>query len=239
MVLTEKIPPLEAAKKVVQKYYPQCHCALLAGSVVRGEATATSDLDIIVFDTQVKDSYRESFIDFGWPIEAFVHNLTSYKTFFKGDVERVRPSLPRMIFEGQVIKNSEMIASIKEEARQILENGPAEWSAQTIDMKRYFLTDTLDDFIGSTNRGEAIFIANTIGELASEFILRTNKRWIGTSKWTIRALKQFDEQLAKDFVEAFELFYRENQKDGIVQLVDRLLAPFGGRLFEGFAVGKK
>lgn len=238
MVETEQIPPVEAAKKIVEKYYPQCHGALLAGSVVRGEDTPTSDLDLIVFDAQVTDSYRESFIDYGWPIEAFVHNLASYKKFFKSDVERARPSLPQMIVEGHIIKGGEMVESIKAEARIILETGPAEWSAQTIEMKRYFLTDTLDDFIGCTNRGEGIFIANTIGELASEFILRVNKQWIGTSKWTVRALKQFDAQLAEDFVEAFDRFYRKDQKEGIIQLIDRLLTPFGGRLFEGFSVGK-
>ncbi len=49
------------AKELVQKRSPECEAAFLAGSVVRGEATATSDLDIVVFDSSVTVSYRESF----------------------------------------------------------------------------------------------------------------------------------------------------------------------------------
>jgi predicted nucleotidyltransferase len=46
-----KLPPLEAAKKIIQSLYPKCDAALLTGSVVRGEHTSTSDLDIIIFDS--------------------------------------------------------------------------------------------------------------------------------------------------------------------------------------------
>jgi len=39
-----KIPPIKAAQKLINKRFPTCDAALLAGSVVRGEATETSDL---------------------------------------------------------------------------------------------------------------------------------------------------------------------------------------------------
>ena len=42
--------PIEAASKFIEDHFPKCNAALLAGSVIRGEATETSDLDIIVFD---------------------------------------------------------------------------------------------------------------------------------------------------------------------------------------------
>ena len=234
----KRIHPFEAAKQIVQKYYPNCDGAVLAGSVVRGEATNTSDLDLVVFDSSLKNCYRESFIDFGWPVEVFVNNLSSYKGFFASDAERARPSLPRMVSEGIIIKDKGIVEGIKEEAKAILEKGPEQWSAETIKIKRYFLTDTLDDFIGCTNRAEELFIANTLGDLLSEFVLRVNGYWIGTSKWIIRALKQYDEQFTQDFVEAFDLFYREGKKEFIIKLVDRVLEPFGGRLFEGFQLGK-
>lgn len=31
--------PIEAAQKFIEKYFPSCNGALLAGSIVRGEAT--------------------------------------------------------------------------------------------------------------------------------------------------------------------------------------------------------
>lgn len=181
--------PVEGAQKFVHKYFPNCNGALLAGSVVRGEATETSDLDIVIFDETFPSSYRETFIEFEWPIEVFVHNGSSYKSFFEIDRERAQPSLPRMVSEGIILRDDGIIEAIKKEAEELLKEGPEKWTEKTIQIKRYFLTDTLDDFIGSSNRAEGIFIANTLAELTSEFVLRTNQRWIGTSKWIVRSLK--------------------------------------------------
>jgi len=230
--------PLEAATLFVNKYYPNCDGALLAGSVVRGEATETSDLDIVIFEKNLRSSYRESLVDFGWPIEVFVHNLTSYKHFFERDAKRARPSLPRMVAEGVAIRDNGILEAIRSEAREILKKGPEEWSKETIKTERYFITDVLEDLIGCSNRAEELFIANQLAELVSEFVLRTNGQWIGTSKWTIRALKRYDAQFTEVFVDAFDSFYRTGDKSKIIKLVDQVLQPYGGRLFAGFSSGK-
>lgn len=234
----KKNNPYGAAQKFVEKYFPNCNGALLAGSVVRGEATETSDLDIVIFDETFPSSYRETFIEFEWPIEVFVHNGSSYKSFFDSDRERARPSLPRMVSEGIILKDDGIMEAIKKEAEELLKEGPEKWTEITIRIKRYFLTDTLDDFIGSSNRAEGIFIANTLAELTSEFVLRTNQRWIGTSKWIVRSLKAFDEDFANQFVEAFDTYYTIGDKSRVICLVEAAMEPHGGRLLEGFTLGK-
>lgn len=234
-----KIEPVVAAQKFIHKYFPACDGALLAGSVVRGEATETSDLDIVVFDQSLSTSYRESLIDFDWHIEVFVHNLNSYQAFFESDRKRARPSLPQMVSEGIVLKDTGIIDSIKMEAKKLLADGPQKWSDEMVQMKRYFITDALDDFIGCKDRAEEIFIANALAELSSEFVLRTNNRWIGASKWIIRSLRNYDPQFAERFVEAFDIFYQNGSKDRIIKLIDEILLPYGGRLFDGFSLGKK
>lgn len=227
-----------AAKRFVDEEFPHCQAALLAGSVIRGEETPTSDLDIIIFDNQIEEAYRESRIEYGWPIEVFVHSLTSYKDYFRSDAERARPSLPRMVAEGIVLKDSGILSTIKNEAAELLNNGPAYWSEQTLKTKRYMLTDALGDLIGTQNEAEALFIANTLAEAIHEFVLRTNGQWIGASKWIVRALKQYDEDFAERFVKAFDAFYKTGNREGIIKIADEVLAPFGGRLFEGYSVGK-
>lgn len=234
---TQSIPaPIEAAKRFIKDRFPFCDAALLAGSVVRGEATPTSDLDIVVFDCKVTSAYRESLRAFGWPVEVFVHNLQSYKLFFESDAKRARPSLPRMVSEGLILKNSEILPAIREEAAAIIENGPEMWTEKEIEMKRYFITDTLDDFIGSTKRAEELFIANALADLLHEFVLRTNKHWIGNSKWMIRELTRFDSKFAECFVQAFDTYYRTGEKRLIIKLAESILEPYGGRLFEGFSI---
>ncbi|MCI0184367.1 nucleotidyltransferase domain-containing protein [Sulfoacidibacillus ferrooxidans] len=233
-----RLNAIEAANQFIEFCFPSCQAALLAGSVVRGEATNTSDLDIVVFDDSISSAYRESLFEHGWAIEVFVHNLQSYSDFFESDCIRARPSLPRMVSEGLVLKDLGIIDAIKCEAKQLLENGPDRWSLDTIAMKRYMLSDALDDFVGSSKEDEDLFIANTLADAIHEFFLRTHGQWIGTSKWIVRALKQYDEVFANEFVNAFTAFYRAGNKSEVVKLTDKVLEPFGGRLFHGFSIGK-
>ncbi|MGN7410286.1 nucleotidyltransferase domain-containing protein [Sporosarcina sp. SAFN-010] len=239
MKKTEKLNHIEAAKNFINNNYPYCQGALLAGSVVRGQETATSDLDIVIFDDSIQTSFRESLIDYGWAIEVFVHNLTSYRNFFEMDYKIAKPSMQRMVFEGIVLKDEGIIASIKEEAKEILDKGPEKWSEEMIRTKRYFITDVLDDFIGCKNRAEEIFIANTLADQIQEFVLRTNGCWVGSSKWIIRSLKQYDEKFTEKFVQSFDEYYKTGEKRKVVCLCTMVLEPFGGRLFEGFSLGKK
>lgn len=183
--------------------------------------------------------YRESLIEFGWKIELFVHNLTSYRFFFERDCKEARPSMPQMVSEGKILRDTGVLTDIRKEAKALLEQGPEEWSKETMDMKRYFISDALDDLIGSQDRGEVLFIANKLGELVSEFILRSHRKWIGSSKWIVRSLAHHDKELTKEFVEAFDTFYKKNNREQIVCFIDNVLSPYSGRFFEGFSLGKK
>lgn len=231
-----KLSPFEAAGKFVEERFPDCDAALLAGSVTRGEATVTSDLDIVIFDQNLSTAYRQSLIAYGWPIEVFVHNLQSYRMFFESDINRARPSLPRMVAEGVVIKKSDFLPEIINEAKRMIKKGPVEWTEIEIRSKRYFITDTLDDFIGSNNKAEEIFIAGTLAEQLQEFVLRTNKHWVGRSKWVVRELNHYDPVFTDRFVEAFSQYYRKGNKKIVVEMADLVLEPFGGRLFDGYSV---
>lgn len=234
-----RMEPLEAAKRIIEKHYPTCSAAVLSGSVVRGEGTNTSDLDLVIFDESRPSSYRESFVDFEWPVEAFVHNFESYRQFFQSDCKSGTPSMPRMVFEGLILKGEERLEPIKREAQDLLEKGPEPLSNKEIETRRYFITDALDDFIGSSKRSEEIFIAGILAELIHQFVLLTNGRYIGKSKWIPRALMQFDPEFADEFTSVFDEFYRTGRKDKVVALADSILKPHGGRFFAGFSLGKK
>ncbi|PEC22241.1 nucleotidyltransferase domain-containing protein [Bacillus cereus] len=231
--------PIEAAQSIITSQFPNCDVALLGGSVVRGEATKTSDLDIIIIDQKLSGCYRASFYSNGWPVEVFVHNFETYKTFFKSDCERGRPSLPQLVSEGIVLKgNDEIIERLKREANDLLKQGPEKWNEETMKQKRYFITDTLDDFIGATKREEELFIANLLADLVHEYVLRVNGRWLGNSKWFIRVLRRYDEQYAEQFVMAFDHFYKTGEKNELIIFIEKTLEYYGGRVFEGFSISK-
>jgi predicted nucleotidyltransferase len=192
-----KKSPLETAREFVERRYPTCRAAFLAGSVVRGQATDTSDLDIVVIDDGAKGSYRESFLENGWMIESFIHTSKTYRNFFESDRKRGRPSLPRMCREGIILKDDGIAERIRHEAKALLENGPDPWTEEDIRLHRYFITDLLMDFEGSNCEMEDLFIAGAQANRLHDFLLRSNGRWIGEGKWIARALKEYDESVTK------------------------------------------
>ncbi len=229
---------IQLAKELIRTKSPECEAAFLAGSVVRGEATATSDLDIVVFDSSVPTSYRESFIYKDWPVEWYVHNLESYYAFYESDCARGRPSMPKMVSEGVILQDKGRAKALQKEAEVILRKGPDPWGEKTIRSKRYFLTDVLEDFIGANERGEELCCAAALADQVHEFILRTNNQWTGSSKWIVRALNSYNPNLAAEFVRVFDQYFVTREKEEVIAFVDQALQPYGGRLFEGFSLGK-
>ena len=53
--------PIAIATKIQQDHYPNADVIFLVGSVIRGEDTATSDLDLVVIFQKLSAAYRESF----------------------------------------------------------------------------------------------------------------------------------------------------------------------------------
>ncbi|MFP7253713.1 nucleotidyltransferase domain-containing protein [Terribacillus goriensis] len=229
--------PKDTAKRFIEINHPECAGALLAGSCARGEATQTSDLDIIILYAGENQAYRESLLFEGWPVEAFVYTGEAYLKFFASDADRGIPSMPRMVSEAIVLKESPAVTKMKSEANSIFSAGPSPWSKQKIDHNRYMITNLMDDFLDKEVGGEAYFLANAIINDLAIFTLRTRQHWIGSGKWMFRELKSMDAALANRFEQSLAAFYQQHDKQAIVELADDCLDPYGGRLFEGYYVG--
>ena len=227
-----RLSAIEAAGKFVEEQFPHCVAALLAGSAARGEETETSDLDIVIFTTDTP--YRESLIRYGWRIEAFVHTETSYLEWFESERRVGRATLANMIAGGIVIKDTGFIEAIKNKAEQWIAEGPPLLTEDFIRASRYFIYDLLDDFRDAKTDPEAIITVNTLSLQLGEFILRLNGQWIGRGKGLARQLFKFDVDLANQFFDALDAFYRHRATQPLIEFVDRIYAPLGGQLFDGF-----
>lgn len=75
--------PMEAAQSIITSQFSNCDVALLGGSVARGEATKTSDLDIVIFDQSLSSCYRESFYSNGGLLKYSYIILKRIKPFLK------------------------------------------------------------------------------------------------------------------------------------------------------------
>ncbi|WP_070121577.1 nucleotidyltransferase domain-containing protein [Bacillus marinisedimentorum] len=230
-----RFSPEAAALLFINRYFPECAAAFLAGSTVRGDHTSASDLDIVIIGAEEPVDRRRCFIKYEWPIEVFLYSKDSFQVFFDSDCMLGIPYLPRMCAEGIILKDMDGTArKIKVEAKQRLAEGPPPWTQSQTDNARYLITELLDDLEGSEDVAENLFTAGQLADILHEFILRTNRQWTGFGKWTIRSLRRFDEKTAAEFTEAFQHFYQSGKKEKLTSFTESIIEPWGGKLFEGY-----
>lgn len=231
-----RLQAMKAAKKFVDEKFPDCFTALLAGSAARGEDTSTSDLDIVIFDA-IRQCYRETFVLYGWKIESFVHNESSYIEQFDVDKQGGRPTLASMIANGFVLQDNGTAVGLKEQANRCIFDGPPPLSEDFIRASRYFIYDLVDDLKDSSRYDESLLTVNTISIQLADFILRLNGKWSGRGKGLARALTAFDVHLSERYFRALEMFYMTGEKQLIIDFVNDIYEPLGGQLFDGFRTG--
>ncbi|HEY0323484.1 MAG TPA: nucleotidyltransferase domain-containing protein [Pyrinomonadaceae bacterium] len=232
----ERINPVEAARRIWEERYAGARVLFLAGSVLRNEATPTSDLDIVVVYEHLPNAHRESFIFEGWPVEAFVNDPETMNYYFhESDGRQGRPVLAQMILEGQEIPApSKFSAELKRVAAEFIEAGPPRWSEQDFRTMRYQLTDAVDDIRYPRSTEELVASASELYRLVADFYLRSQNLWSANRKTIPGRLRQVNADFAERFTGAFESLFVRKQPKPLITLVEEMLKPFGGFLFDGF-----
>jgi hypothetical protein len=227
--------PIQTAATILRERYDGADSVLLAGSVTRGEETATSDLDLVVLYPALDRSFRESFRYAQWPVEAFVHDRETIEYYF---IEKDRASgvgsMMWMVHDGIPVPGpTPLNRRIKTRAKALIEAGPPGWTAAEIDYSRYTITGLLDDLAEPRNTGECRAIVASLYHLVGNHALRTRGLWGATSKTIPRRLSKADAALALRYDDAFAEAFR-GHAGPLVVLIDDVLASSGGRLFEGY-----
>ncbi|SFF79357.1 Nucleotidyltransferase domain-containing protein [Halobacillus alkaliphilus] len=219
------------ARAFIDSYFPDCQSAVLSGSVVRGEETPSSDLDIVVID---REPFRQSYYYCKWPVEVFVHNKDSLEDALFIETQHGIPLMTRLCAEGMVIKGGREAEKMIEEAKKSLIEGPCALPLNKLNELRYAISDNLDDLEGSERPEEDIYSVSSLTESLHQFILRSNQKWAGEGKWMYRSLRDYDEALAVRLTECLQSFYTRQEKGELIRFVDEILAPHGGRLFHDY-----
>ena len=168
-------------------------------------------------------------------MEAFVHDAGTLEEFFEVDRRRGLPALMSMVGEGvEVPEASEFSARWKRRAVELLEAGPPPWDEEELTLRRYRLTDWVDDMRFPRSAEELVATGAWLYQDAAEFYFRTRGLWSAHSKTIPRRLRGADEAFAERFLRAFDALFAGKRPEPAVALVAELLEPFGGFLFEGF-----
>jgi hypothetical protein len=216
--------------------YKDAVAIFAAGSIVRGEGTPFSDLDLVVVYTQVPCAYRESFKCGGYPVEAFIHDPATLEYFFL-EVDRPSgvPVLPQMVVEGIEIPGpSEMSRDLKRRAAALIEAGPPALDSASERRMRYFVSDLLDDLRAPRSQEEVIGAGARLYEQLADYHLRRRGLWSAKGKAIPRVLRQTDPALCAVYCDAFGELFGRGDPQAVIRLAEDLLRDSGGPLFDGF-----
>ena len=229
---------LEAAEamagRVLAARYPDADAALLTGSLVRGQATAGSDLDLIVLYAQLPRARRESFMFEDMPVEVFLHDPETLGWWLKADVDAGKPGMHSMVADGRILgPRPDPARRLQARARAGLAAGPPPLKPEEIELYRYHITGHLDDLRDERDPAEVVSIGAWLYLSLADLTLRGRGRWAGTAKWIPRYLKALDPALERQFTAAFEALFAGDPAPAIA-LAEAELAAHGGLLFDGY-----
>jgi hypothetical protein len=232
-VTANKVSPIQAAKRIFATKYADAELLFLAGSVVRGEQTKASDLDIVVIYENLPNAYRESFTFQDWPVEAFVHDPETLNYFFNEvDGPSGYPSLMQMVLEGvEVPRPTKLSGALKQLAGDLIEAGPPKLSEEDLRRMRYRITDLVDDIRHPCSKGELIASGTLLYSELADFYFRSQNYWSAKGKTIPRRLKQVAPDFYKRFCGAFEALFVSGKHGPVITLAEEVLQPYGGFLF--------
>ncbi len=224
---------IQITNEMLETKYPLAKFAFLAGSIIRGEGTAFSDLDIVIIFEDLPNAYRESFYFKDFPVETFVHTPETLNYFFELDAKERIPSLAQMVSEGiEVPGKTELSKTLKNLANETLKY-PPQITKEEIRIFQYWITDLIDDIREPRSKLELTAVGTRLYEAIADCYLRTNNLWSAKGKSIPRNLKKHSPEFYQDFTSSFEELFALGKTEKIINLAENLLAPHGGFMFDG------
>jgi len=225
---------LNAAQRVLSKRFGEADFAVAAGSIMGGNGTVGSDIDLVVIFPSLERAWRESFDEDPFPVEAFVHDLETLRYFMDLDVKSGCPVMVKMVASGEVIGHGTAAGrQLQAAAQATFARGPLPLSGQSYDALRYQISDLVDDLRGKRPPEEVFAIANALYQKLGDLILLGRGAWTGRGKWLPRMLKELDLEIADRFEHAFRRA-AEGDAGPLLALAESELDLHGGRYFAGY-----
>jgi predicted nucleotidyltransferase len=198
--MTWRVPPFDRAANELVAYVRATYAPLgivVSGSIVRGEADPTSDLDVFVVHAEpwrLRDQRRFA----GVPVEVFVNPPAQVRRYFEREHADGRPCTAHMFATGEVIEAAHpVIAELVREARDWLSR-PFDVSEASLTQRRYGAVDLLDDARDVIDRdpaAAALLLADAVRTIV-EYAFWRRGRFQPRRKDTVVALEAIDSEAA-------------------------------------------
>jgi hypothetical protein len=141
-----------------------------------------------------------------------------------------------MVAEGLPIKSASpaILATAKQMALATLQSGPPPLDKTTLELRRYAITDLTQALSAPRDEATILAIGTTLYAALAEFFFRAAGQWNATGKAIPNALAAADPNIADQFASAFSSLFKTGDTTPAQTLVDAILAPYGGRMRDGF-----
>lgn len=224
---------LQLCERFIDQEFPAAEIAVVGGSTARGNRTPSSDIDLlIVGDSLFADdatSLAATFSFGGEVFEVFAYTHDGYSEWAHSGIGQYRPVILHMLIEGQQVRGGDALTALRGRWREILAEGPIVGEHE-IAMRRYAITDLLDDLRDAVDDLERNVIAWSLFQQLAELMLLIERRWIGTGKYLPRRLRE----LSPSRVDRITSPLLRGDFAAFATCVDGELARAGGRVQAGF-----
>ncbi|MGD9639248.1 MAG: nucleotidyltransferase domain-containing protein [Alphaproteobacteria bacterium] len=216
--------------------YNRAWFAVASGSIIRGEGTYFSDLDLVVIYPKLKKAYRESFIYKDMQVEAFVHDCETIQAFMEEDYKDAHLSIIDMIVSGKPVpQESPRFLQLKKYASKYLKKGAQNLKNDQLDTMRYSVSDLIDDLKGERKPEEIRAILYKLYYSLGELILRYNNMFSSQGKHLPRILQENFPDYFKNFEEIMFAAHNNQFSEKHLEKLEEALENNGGYLFNGYS----
>jgi hypothetical protein len=171
---------------------------IAAGSIIRGQAHATSDWDIYVIHTQPQRQMIQRFFG-GMPTQIFLNPPAMIRRYFKSEAAEGVCTTAHMLTTGFVVLDRDpFIEAIRQEARKVMAAGP-QVSGDALTMLRYHLASQFEnafDIMDSDPNGGLLLLGETIAPMLRLYFLKRNT-FIPRDKELLQKTREVDPELGQ------------------------------------------
>jgi hypothetical protein len=166
---------------------------VIAGSIVRGEAGPTSDLDVFIVHAEpwrLRDQKRFQ----GVPTELFVNPPDRIRGYFESEHAEGRPCTADMFTTGELLGDADDVALALVRDAHAWMARPVEISESQLTTKRYGIVDALDDArdaLASDPAAATLLLARVVNEIVA-YAFWQRRSWQPRRKHLTRALAAID-----------------------------------------------
>lgn len=205
---------------------PDVDGILFFGSAQHGLVGPTSDLDLYVITGGEKEGTQISLRRYGGvPAEVYRGTPAAWKKL----MEAGRPVVIHAFATGDaLLDRSGELAELSDMARKLVEAGPPALSQEAVDRWRFRLTNLANDLEDVAGwPADERMLGAVLVSLSLEAYCELNRLWGEGPKRRLAYVERHDAELGRM---ARSFFAGELDRHLAHSVVDRVLAPFGGRM---------